>query len=45
MRAADLIPGALLGGDDVDIEVLGCGLITQGDGFADLTFACGLHIP
>jgi hypothetical protein len=40
----DLIPGALLGGDDVDIEVLGCGLITQGDGFADLTFACGLHI-
>jgi hypothetical protein len=41
----DVIPGALVGGDDVDISLLGCGLIASGDAFSDPTFACGLHIP
>jgi hypothetical protein len=40
----DIIPGAIVGGDDVTIEVLGCGMVTAGDGVVQ-TFACGLLIP
>jgi len=40
----DIIPGAIVGGDDVTIEVLGCGMVTAGDGVTK-TFACGLLIP
>jgi hypothetical protein len=40
----DVIPDAIVGGDEVTIEVLGCGMVTAGDGVVP-TFACGLLIP